>query len=254
MEIKYPSSEEKERAIKNIMKATESPHIGTIRFLTDAYRDIGIRIILKNSYKIFILSAVLFIFLTGTTLLCIINGYNEKQFTVYSLSVFFYLSPFVLLSTDFLYRLQEHPFDVYEMQNVCKYTAHHLILLRMPLFSLCTMMIDAGAAVIWCSMTGTQYLPQIIGLIASGVMLYSLLNISMFNRFGLYGCVGCAAVWLCISAVFNAANIELQYAILTGIPAAVHIISGAMMGFVLTFLVKQSYKHLMLSCEIDVLF
>ena len=245
MEIEYPSEEKKEQSIANIIKTTKPEPVGTIRFLIDAYREIGIKTILRNSYKIFILSAVTFSLLTACSLFKFDINVCERRSIVYLLSMFFYFSPFILLSTDFMYQIQERPFDVYEMQNTCKYTARHLILLRMPLFSLFTILIDIGTAVVWCSLGGTQYLPHIIGLIASGVMLYSLLNIAMFNKFGIYGYIGCAVIWLGGAAVFNTVGTDMKYAILTGIPVIIHIISCAMMGLVLNFSVRRSYKRLM---------
>lgn len=245
MEIKYPSKEQKEQSIAHIIEATRTERVGTVRFLVNAYREIGVKTILRNSYKIFLLSAGIFAMLIAFALFTFSGDWADawdRKSVISSLSLFFFSLPFVLLSTDFLYQLQERPFDVYEMQNTCKYTARHLILLRMPLFSLCTILIDIGAAVSWCTFNGTQYLPQSIGLIASGVMLYSLLNVAMFNQFGLYGCAGCAVIWFGLAAVFNLFPPELQYAFVTGIPAAVHIVSGAMMCAALNFFVKQSYR------------
>ena len=246
MEIKYPGKEQKEQSIAHIMQATRTQRVGTVRFLVNAYREIGVTTIFRNSYQIFLLSAGIFVMLIAFSLFTFSGEPSDlwdKKEIVASLSLFFFSSPFVLLSTDFLYQLQERPFDVYEMQNTCKYTARHLILLRMPLFSLGTMLIDIGAAVAWCARNNTQYLPQIIGLITSGVMLYSLLNIAMFNRFDLYGCMGCAVIWFGLAALFCMLPSELQYALVTGIPAAVHILSGAAMCAVLNFFVKQSYRR-----------
>lgn len=246
MEIKYPNKEQKEQSIAKIMQATRAKRVGTVRFLINAYREIGVKTILRNSYKIFVLSAGIFTMLIAFALFTFSGEPSDlwdRKSVVASLSLFFFSSPFVLLSTDFLYQLQERPFDVYEMQNTCKYTARHLILLRMPLFSLDTMLIDIGAAAGWCARNNMQYLPQIIGLIASGVMLYSLLNVAMFNRFDLYGCVGCAVIWFGLAALFGIFPSELQYALVTGIPAAVHIISGAAMCAALNFFVKQSYRR-----------
>lgn len=245
MEIKYPGKEQKEQSIANIMQATRTERTGTVRFLVKAYRTIGVKTILCHSYQIFLLSAGIFALLIAFALFTFSGEPSDlwdKKAVVASLSLFFFSSPFVLLSTDFLYQLQERPFDVYEMQNTCKYTSRHLILLRMPLFSLGTMLIDIGAAVTWCAFNGTQYLPQIIGLIASGVMLYSLLNVAMFNRFDLYGCAGCAVIWFGLAALFGMFPSGLQYALVTGIPAAVHILSGAAMCAALNFFVRQSYR------------
>ena len=193
-DIPYPTAEQKKRAVAQIVRQTKPPHVGAIRFLFNAYREIGMATVLRNSIGIFGLSAAVFAVGIALALTEYDPVFMEKRDVAPILAIFFFGSPLVLLLTDFLYRLREKPLGVYEMQSAYKYTARHLILLRMPLFSLGTAAVDLAAALAWCGLRGTEYLPQMIGLIASGVMLYSLLNVALFNRFGLTGCIVCAVL------------------------------------------------------------
>lgn len=245
-EIPYPSPARKEEAIAHILSASRTRRVSTLRFLAGAYREIGVGVILRHSVHIFLMSAGLFVMLIACAFEMLydnVEAMSEKAVVAQSLAVFFFSSPFVLLSTDFLYQMQERPFDVYEMQNTCKFTARHLILLRMPLFSLATMLIDCAAALVWCAWQGTAPLPQLIGLIASGVLLYALVNLAMFLRFGLYGCAGCLTVWGALIIAFSRMPKAWQYSLMTGIPAVAHILSGLLMAALLTMLVRIFYQR-----------
>lgn len=242
-DIPYPTAEQKKQAVAQIVRQTKPPRVGAVRFLIHAYREIGITTVLRNSIGIFGLSAAAFAVGIATVLMEYDPSFTEKGNIVPVLAIFFFGAPVVLLLTDFLYRLREKPLGVYEMQGAYKYTARHLILLRMPLFSLGTAAIDLAAALTWCGLRGTEYLPQMIGLIASGVMLYSLLNVALFNRFGLGGCIVCAVLWGLLTLGFAYINPEQQYALMTGIPVAVHLLSGAAMAAMLTVLVRIFYQR-----------
>ena len=242
-DIPYPTAEQKKRAVAQIVRQTKPPRVGAIRFLVDAYREIGMATVLRNSIGIFGLSAAVFAVGIALALTEYDPVFMEKRDVAPILAIFFFGSPLVLLLTDFLYRLREKPLGVYEMQSAYKYTARHLILLRMPLFSLGTAAVDLAAALAWCGLRGTEYLPQMIGLIASGVMLYSLLNVALFNRFGLTGCIVCAVLWGGLTMGFAELPPAQRYALMTGIPFAVHMLSGAAMAAILTLLVRIFYQR-----------
>ena len=242
-DIPYPTAEQKKRAVAQIVRQTKPPRVGAIRFLVDAYREIGMATVLRNSIGIFGLSAAVFAVGIALALTEYDPVFMEKRDVAPILAIFFFGSPLVLLLTDFLYRLREKPLGVYEMQSAYKYTARHLILLRMPLFSLGTAAVDLAAALAWCGLRGTEYLPQMIGLIASGVMLYSLLNVALFNRFGLTGCIVCAVLWGGFTMGFAELPPAQRYALMTGIPFAVHMLSGAAMAAILTLLVRIFYQR-----------
>ena len=242
-DIPYPTAEQKKRAVAQIVRQTKPPHVGAIRFLFNAYREIGMATVLRNSIGIFGLSAAVFAVGIALALTEYDPVFMEKRDVAPILAIFFFGSPLVLLMTDFLYRLREKPLGVYEMQSAYKYTARHLILLRMPLFSLGTAAVDLAAALAWCGLRGTEYLPQMIGLIASGVMLYSLLNVALFNRFGLTGCIVCAVLWGGLTMGFAELPPAQRYALMTGIPFAVHMLSGAAMAAILTLLVRIFYQR-----------
>ena len=242
-DIPYPTAEQKKRAVAQIVRQTKPPHVGAIRFLFNAYREIGMATVLRNSIGIFGLSAAVFAVGIALALTEYDPVFMEKRDVAPILAIFFFGSPLVLLLTDFLYRLREKPLGVYEMQSAYKYTARHLILLRMPLFSLGTAAVDLAAALAWCGLRGTEYLPQMIGLIASGVMLYSLLNVALFNRFGLTGCIVCAVLWGGLTMGFAELPPAQRYALMTGIPFAVHMLSGAAMAAILTLLVRIFYQR-----------
>ena len=137
-DIPYPTAEQKKRAVDQIVRQTKPPRVGAIRFLVDAYREIGMATVLRNSIGIFGLSAAVFAVGIALALTEYDPVFMEKRDVAPILAIFFFGSPLVLLLTDFLYRLREKPLGVYEMQSAYKYTARHLILLRMPLFSLGT--------------------------------------------------------------------------------------------------------------------
>ena len=242
-DIPYPTAEQKKRAVAQIVRQTKPPRVGAIRFLFNAYREIGMATVLRNSIGIFGLSAAVFAVGIALALTEYDPVFMEKRDVAPILAIFFFGSPLVLLLTDFLYRLREKPLGVYEMQSAYKYTARHLILLRMPLFSLGTAAVDLAAALAWCGLRGTEYLPQMIGLIASGVMLYSLLNVALFNRFGLTGCIVCAVLWGGLTMGFAELPSAQRYALMTGIPFAVHMLSGAAMAAILTLLVRIFYQR-----------
>ena len=242
-DIPYPTAEQKKRAVAQIVRQTKPPRVGAIRFLFNAYREIGMATVLRNSIGIFGLSAAVFAVGIALALTEYDPVFMEKRDVAPILAIFFFGSPLVLLMTDFLYRLREKPLGVYEMQSAYKYTARHLILLRMPLFSLGTAAVDLAAALAWCGLRGTEYLPQMIGLIASGVMLYSLLNVALFNRFGLTGCIVCAVLWGGLTMGFAELPSAQRYALMTGIPFAVHMLSGAAMAAILTLLVRIFYQR-----------
>ena len=242
-DIPYPTAEQKKQAVAQIVRQTKPPRVGAIRFLVDAYREIGMATVLRNSIGIFGLSAAVFAVGIALALTEYDPVFMEKRDVAPILAIFFFGSPLVLLLTDFLYRLREKPLGVYEMQSAYKYTARHLILLRMPLFSLGTAAVDLAAALAWCGLRGTEYLPQMIGLIASGVMLYSLLNVALFNRFGLTGCIVCAVLWGGLTMGFAELPPAQRYALMTGIPFAVHMLSGAAMAAILTLLVRIFYQR-----------
>lgn len=242
-DIPYPTAEQKKRAVAQIVRQTKPPRVGAIRFLFNAYREIGMATVLRNSIGIFGLSAAVFAVGIALALTEYDPVFMEKRDVAPILAIFFFGSPLVLLLTDFLYRLREKPLGVYEMQSAYKYTARHLILLRMPLFSLGTAAVDLAAALAWCGLRGTEYLPQMIGLIASGVMLYSLLNVALFNRFGLTGCIVCAVLWGGLTMGFAELPPAQRYALMTGIPFAVHMLSGAAMAAILTLLVRIFYQR-----------
>ena len=242
-DIPYPTAEQKKRAVDQIVRQTKPPRVGAIRFLFNAYREIGMATVLRNSIGIFGLSAAVFAVGIALALTEYDPVFMEKRNVAPILAIFFFGSPLVLLLTDFLYRLREKPLGVYEMQSAYKYTARHLILLRMPLFSLGTAAVDLAAALAWCGLRGTEYLPQMIGLIASGVMLYSLLNVALFNRFGLTGCIVCAVLWGGLTMGFAELPSAQRYALMTGIPFAVHMLSGAAMAALLTLLVRIFYQR-----------
>ena len=242
-DIPYPTAEQKKRAVAQIVRQTKPPRVGAIRFLVNAYREIGMATVLRNSIGIFGLSAAVFAVGIALALTEYDPVFMEKRDVAPILAIFFFGSPLVLLMTDFLYRLREKPLGVYEMQSAYKYTARHLILLRMPLFSLGTAAVDLAAALAWCGLRGTEYLPQMIGLIASGVMLYSLLNVALFNRFGLTGCIVCAVLWGLLAVGFAELPPVQRYALMTGIPFAVHMLSGAAMAVILTLLVRIFYQR-----------
>ena len=242
-DIPYPTAEQKKQAIAQIVRQTKPPRVGAIRFLFNAYREIGMATVLRNSIGIFGLSAAVFAVGIALALTEYDPVFMEKRDVAPVLAIFFFGSPLVLLMTDFLYRLREKPLGVYEMQSAYKYTARHLILLRMPLFSLGTAAVDLAAALAWCGLRGTEYLPQMIGLIASGVMLYSLLNVALFNRFGLTGCIVCAVLWGGLTMGFAELPPAQRYALMTGIPFAVHMLSGAAMAAILTLLVRIFYQR-----------
>ena len=242
-DIPYPTAEQKKRAVDQIVRQTKPPRVGAIRFLFNAYREIGMATVLRNSIGIFGLSAAVFAVGIALALTEYDPVFMEKRDVAPILAIFFFGSPLVLLLTDFLYRLREKPLGVYEMQSAYKYTARHLILLRMPLFSLGTAVVDLAAALAWCGLHGTEYLPQMIGLIASGVMLYSLLNVALFNRFGLTGCIVCAVLWGGLTMGFAELPSAQRYALMTGIPFAVHMLSGAAMAVLLTLLVRIFYQR-----------
>ena len=241
--IPYPTSEQKKQAVAQIVRQTKPRPVGAVRFLIHAYREIGIATVLRNSIGIFGLSAAVFAVGIALALMEYDTSFLEERNIVPLLAFFFIDSPLVLLLTDFLYRLREKPLGVYEMQSAYKYTARHLILLRMPLFSLGTAAVDLAAALAWCGLRGTEYLPQMIGLIASGVMLYSLLNVALFNRFGLTGCIVCAVLWGLLAVGFAELPPTQRYALMTGIPFAVHMLSGAAMAAILTLLVRIFYQR-----------
>ena len=242
-DIPYPTAEQKKQAVAQIVRQTKPPRVGAIRFLFNAYREIGMATVLRNSIGIFGLSAAVFAVGIALALTEYDPVFMEKRDVAPVLAIFFFGSPLVLLMTDFLYRLREKPLGVYEMQSAYKYTARHLILLRMPLFSLGTAAVDLAAALAWCGLRGTEYLPQMIGLIASGVMLYSLLNVALFNRFGLTGCIVCAVLWGGLTMGFAELPPAQRYALMTGIPFAVHMLSGAAMAAILTLLVRIFYQR-----------
>ena len=242
-DIPYPTAAQKKRAVDQIVRQTKPPRVGAIRFLFNAYREIGMATVLRNSIGIFGLSAAVFAVGIALALTEYDPVFMEKRDVAPILAIFFFGSPLVLLMTDFLYRLREKPLGVYEMQSAYKYTARHLILLRMPLFSLGTAAVDLAAALAWCGLRGTEYLPQMIGLIASGVMLYSLLNVALFNRFGLTGCIVCAVLWGGLTMGFAELPPAQRYALMTGIPFAVHMLSGAAMAAILTLLVRIFYQR-----------
>ena len=242
-DIPYPTAEQKKRAVAQIVRQTKPTRVGAIRFLFNAYREIGMATVLRNSIGIFGLSAAVFAVGIALALTEYDPVFMEKGDVAPILAIFFFGSPLVLLLTDFLYRLREKPLGVYEMQSAYKYTARHLILLRMPLFSLGTAAVDLAAALAWCGLRGTEYLPQMIGLIASGVMLYSLLNVALFNRFGLTGCIVCAVLWGLLAVGFAELPSAQRYALMTDIPFAVHMLSGAAMAALLTLLVRIFYQR-----------
>ncbi len=242
-DIPYPTAAQKKQSVAQIIRKTKPSRVGAVRFLINAYREIGPATVLRNSLGIFGMSAATFAVGMAWVLMEYDPSFAEEGNIAPVLAIFFFGSPLVLLLTDFLYRLREKPLGVYEMQSAYKYTARHLILLRMPLFSLGTAALDLAAALTWCSLRGTQYLPQMIGLIASGVMLYSLLNVALFNRFGLTGCIGCAVIWGLLTLGFAYLNPAQQYALMTGIPFAAHMLSGAAMAALLTLLVRIFYQR-----------
>ena len=241
--IPYPTAEQKKLAVAQIIRQTKPPRMGAVRFLLNAYREIGVATVLRNSIGIFGMSAAAFAVGIALALMEYDPSFLEERNIVPVLAFFFFGSPLVLLLTDFLYRLREKPLGVYEMQSANKYTARHLILLRMPLFSLGTTAIDLAAALTWCGLHGTEYLPQMIGLIASGVMLYSLLNVALFNRLGLTGCIVCAVLWGGLTMGFAELPSTQQYTLMTGIPFVVHMLSGAAMAALLTLLVRIFYQR-----------
>ncbi|MBQ1412888.1 MAG: hypothetical protein IIY93_06845, partial [Clostridia bacterium] len=59
-DIPYPTAEQKKRAVAQIVRQTKPPRVGAIRFLFNAYREIGMATVLRNSIGIFGLSAAVF--------------------------------------------------------------------------------------------------------------------------------------------------------------------------------------------------
>ena len=48
-DIPYPTAEQKKRAVAQIVRQTKPPRVGAIRFLFNAYREIGMATVLRNS-------------------------------------------------------------------------------------------------------------------------------------------------------------------------------------------------------------
>ena len=67
--------------------------------------------------------------------------------------------------------------------------------------------------------------------------------VALFNRFGLTGCIVCAVLWGLLAVGFAELPSAQRYALMTGIPFAVHMLSGAAMAALLTLLVRIFYQR-----------
>ena len=121
-DIPYPTAAQKKQSVAQIIRKTKPSRVGAVRFLINAYREIGPATVLRNSLGIFGMSAATFAVGMAWVLMEYDPSFAEEGNIAPVLAIFFFGSPLVLLLTDFLYRLREKPLGVYEMQSAYKYS------------------------------------------------------------------------------------------------------------------------------------
>lgn len=241
IEVKYPDKEKKEKSISFICEQTKRKRKNVLIFLIDAYREIGISVILKNSVFIYLLSIVIYILGLALSLHLFKSAFNNEKVFADVLSLFFFAAPVVTQLSELLYFTCESSSGMLEYRNSYKYTAYQVSLLRMPLFSVAAMGVNCVIAVVWCLRNGISNVLAPIGLIACSVFIYALVNAAFFTRFQHAGFVITAVLWFAINGVLFTLGTKNKIALFVSVPFAMHAAFAAVLVLVFVKVVQKSY-------------
>lgn len=241
IDVKYPDAEQKEHSISLICEKTNPEKKNAFAFLIGSYRQIGVKIILKNSFFPYLFSIVVYTIGLVLSLTVCQGAYKDENNFVDVLSVFFFAAPVVMQLSELLYFIYESPAGVLEYRNSYKYTAYQISLLRMPLFSVAAMIVDDVIAVVWCMRHGIGNILAPLGLIACSVLIYSLVNVVFFSRFQRAGFVITAVLWFLVNGVLLTLPAELKTALFLAVPFVVHVAVAALLVVVFARVVERSY-------------
>lgn len=241
IDVKYPDTEKKEHSISFICEKTKQKRKNAVVFLIDSYREIGIRVILKNAVFPYLLSIVLYILGIALPLTIFKGAYNNEKIFANVLSVFFFAAPIVTQLSELLYFVRESPAGVLEYCNSYKYTAYQMSLLRMPLLSVATMVVDCVIAAAWCMVNDISNVLAPLGLIACSVFIYSLVNAAFFTRYKRVGFVVNAVLWFIINCVLLSLSAKVKIALFVTVPFAMHAVVAVVLVVVFVGVVKRSY-------------
>lgn len=241
IDVKYPDTEKKEQSISLICDRTKQKKKNTFVFLIGSYRKIGIKVILKNSVLPYLLSIVLYTLSLALSLTIFKGAYNNEKTFANVLSVFFFAAPVITQLSELLYFVYESPAGVLEYSNSYKYTAYQISLLRMPLLSVATMMVNFVIAVVWCMLNGIINVLAPLGLIACSVFIYSLVNAAFFTHFKRAGFVMTAALWFIINCVLLTLRADVKITLFVTVPFAMHAVVAALLIVVFAKVIEKSY-------------
>lgn len=241
IDVKYPDKNKKENSILTIHKQTKLTRKNALLFLIDAYKEIGIKVIFKNSIFTYLLAIIIYTFLLALLLITFKNAYSDKKVFADVLSVFFFASPFVTQLSELLYFIYEAPSGVLEYRNSYKYTAYQMSLLKMPLFSIATMLINCIIAVVWCSLNGISNILTPLGLIACSVFIYSLFNVTFFIHFKYVGFIFSVILWLIINYILLSLNTKIKITLFITVPFTLHVIVVTILISVFIKIIEKSY-------------
>lgn len=241
IDVKYPDHEKKEHSISFICDKTKQKRKNAFAFLIDSYREIGIKVILKNAVFPYLLSIVLYTLGIALQLTIFKHSYNNEKIFADVLSVFFFAAPVITQLSELLYFVRESPTGVLEYSNSYKYTAYQMSLLRMPLLSVATMVVDYVIAVAWCMVNGISNVLAPLGLIACSVFIYSLVNAAFFTRFKRAGFVITAVLWFIVNYVLLTLSAKVKIILFVTVPFAMHAVVAVVLVVVFARVIEKSY-------------
>lgn len=241
IDVRYPNEKKRENSISLICEQTKLKKKSVFTFLYDSYKEIGIKVIFKNSVLTYLLSIVIYIFGLAFLLTIFDGSYDDEKIFADVLSVFFFASPVVTQLSELLYYAYESPSGMFEYRNSYKYTAYQMSLLKMPLFSVMTMIVNCVFAVVWCLANGISNVLAPIGLIACSVFIYSLINVSFYTRFKRIGFVLTAVLWFFMNCILIILDPKIKIVLFVGIPFTMHALIAVVSIFMFVKIVEKSY-------------
>lgn len=241
MKVEYPSDEMKKQSIQFICEQTKLKKQNAFSFLFDTYKKIGVKVIFKNAVFPYALSLVIYTLCLTLALTALGNVYKDETLFADILLLFFFASPIIMQLSELLYFVYEIPSGVLEYQNSYKYTAYQMSLLRMPLFSVATMVINCIIAIIWCGMNGISNVLAPFGLIACSVFTYSMIHVALFNRYKRIGLIIASVLWFGINGILLVLSTKVKIALFVTVPFAMHLAVAVVLMTAFAKLIKNSY-------------
>ena len=176
MKIEYPTTEEVDHAILTTIQKAYPKKENALVYLIKLYRQIGLEFLMQGIKEIFlgiILTYLLmFFWRSGTEM-------NMDNHTFLFVTVF---SPIVFQTILVLSIIGKKEQHVYELEMTCKYTVHHVLLLRMFLTSGFCTLCNAGACIVVFKGEGMADILHMVFLSATALFAYSLLYLILLLR------------------------------------------------------------------------